>query len=260
MTKPVLSRREFAIVAAAAGGSMMLPKAESHAAATNSAAKLSIETFNDGSVKLGGGRWKTQYEQAREFYFGVSNDDILHGFRAEADLPAPGKPLGGWAARNSGGIFGQWLSGMSRMYRYTGDEAIRDKAIVLFTEWAKTVGADGNCRMRHYPFEKLVCGLVDLKRYAGHDEAIPVLAKVTDWASKTFDRERARRRRGRRKCIRASHWSGTRCRKTCSALLKPAATSDSNRLPRFGSIRPIGTNSPKLPIRQMHTACMRTAT
>ena len=92
--------------------------------------------------------------------------------------------------RNSGGIFGQWLSGMSRMYRYTGDKEMRDKAITLFSEWSKTVGGDGNCRMRHYPFEKLVCGLVDLKRYADCDEAITVLAKVTDWASQNLDRER----------------------------------------------------------------------
>ena len=33
---------------------------------------------------------------------------------------------------------GQWLSGMARMYRATGDTEIRDKAVRLFTEWAKT--------------------------------------------------------------------------------------------------------------------------
>jgi uncharacterized protein len=190
MTSPVLNRREF-VAAAAASSSLLASGVAIAAPEKESAGRGVLQTFNDASVKLGDSRWRTQYDKAREFYFGVSNDDILQGFRAEANLPAPGKPLGGWAARSSGGIFGQWLSGMSRMYRYTGDKEMRDKAITLFSEWAKTIGADGNCRMRHYPFEKLVCGLVDLKRYADCDEAITVLAKVTDWAGKNFDRERA---------------------------------------------------------------------
>ena len=35
--------------------------------------------------------------------------------------------------------------------------------VKLFTEWAKTVKPDGNCGMNHYPYEKLVCGLVDMQ-------------------------------------------------------------------------------------------------
>src|ERR1022692_36455 len=50
---------------------------------------------------------------------------------------------------------------MSRMSRATGDAAMREKVVRLFTEWAKTVKPDGNCGMTHYPFEKLVGGLVD---------------------------------------------------------------------------------------------------
>jgi dipeptidyl aminopeptidase/acylaminoacyl peptidase len=47
------------------------------------------------------------------------------------------------------------------MSRVTGDAAMREKVVRLFTEWAKTVKPDGNCGMTHYPFEKLVGGLVD---------------------------------------------------------------------------------------------------
>ena len=39
-----------------------------------------------------------------------SDDDILCGFRKDAGLPAPGKTLGGWCARDSSTVFGQWLS------------------------------------------------------------------------------------------------------------------------------------------------------
>jgi DUF1680 family protein len=152
-------------------------------------AKLKIEAFDYRGVTLRESRWQKQYQAAHDFWLGLPEDDILHGFRAAAGLNALGKPLGGWCARNSSTVFGQWLSGMARMYRATGDTAIRDKAVRLFTEWSKTVGPDGDSRMGHYPFDKLVCGLVDLKVYADVPEAVPMLEKVVDHASKTFSRE-----------------------------------------------------------------------
>ena len=79
---------------------------------------------------------------------------------------------------------------MTRIYQATGDTAMRDKAIGLFAQWAKTVGADGNARMGHYPYEKVVGGLVDLKRYARHDTAAEMLSRVVDYAAKTLDRTR----------------------------------------------------------------------
>lgn len=148
-----------------------------------------LEPFNYQGVRLRNSRWQQQYETARRFYLGVSDDDILKGFRQAAGLPAPGKTLGGWCEQNSSTVLGQWLSGMSRMYAATGDTAMRDKAANLLTEWAKTVKPDGDCGLRHYPFDKVVCGLVDMQQYAHHPEATPLLERVTDWASKTFSRE-----------------------------------------------------------------------
>lgn len=49
---------------------------------------------------------------ASDHYFGLTNDDILHGFRA-------------------GAILGQWLSGMARMSLATDDQALRGKAVAL---------------------------------------------------------------------------------------------------------------------------------
>lgn len=154
------------------------------------AARIKIEPFDYEGVVLREGRWQQQYQEARDFYLNVSDDDILHGYRQAAGLPAPGKPLGGWCARNSNTVFGQWLSGMSRFAKGGNDTAMRDKAVRLFTEWAKTVGPDGNCGMTHYPFEKLVCGLVDLQLYADYPDTTAILGKVTDWAIKNFDRTR----------------------------------------------------------------------
>ncbi len=185
-----MHRRDFLKAAAATG---MLAATNPRAIGerlSGDESRTKIHTFNYDGVRLGASRWKDQYDHARDFYFNVSNDDILKGFRSAAGLPAPGKTLGGWCERDSATVFGQWLSGMSRMYRATGDSEMRDKAAYLLAEFAKTVGADGNCRMGPYPYEKLVCGLVDMHEYAGSSDAIPLLGKVTEWASRTFDRTR----------------------------------------------------------------------
>jgi DUF1680 family protein len=187
-----LERRDFLktlpaaalAVAASADGVWASPSASS----SDSASKL--EPFDYAGVRLRASRWQRQFQSGRDYYLGVSNDDILHGFRASAGLPAPGRPLGGWCGKDSATVFGQWLSGMSRIYRATGDTAIRDKAIDLFTEWAKTINADGDARMAHYPFDKMVCGLVDLQAYGGHAAAGPVLERITAFAAKTFERPR----------------------------------------------------------------------
>jgi len=186
-----MDRRDFL---ASTPGAMVLagrvlnqqPLATTSTSLASSVAK--IEPFDYEGVRLRPSRWKEQSDAAREFYFGLPNDDILHGNRADAGLPAPGKTLGGWCGRNSNSILGQWLSGMSRLYRATGDARMREKAVALMTEWAKTVKADGDAGMRHYPYDKLVCGLVDLQLYAGHAPAIPMLEKVTAFAIKTLDR------------------------------------------------------------------------
>ncbi|HEX5497735.1 MAG TPA: beta-L-arabinofuranosidase domain-containing protein, partial [Thermomicrobiales bacterium] len=82
------------------------------------------------------------------------------------------------------------LSGMARLSRATGDDALRDKAAALFEGWHATIGPDGDARMDVYAWEKLVCGLVDLARYAGDDRALPALTASTEWAAQTFDRTR----------------------------------------------------------------------
>ena len=62
-----------------------------------------IEPFDYQGVRLRPSRWKEQSDAARDFYFGLSNDDILHGNRADAGLPAPGSVLGGWCGHKRGG-------------------------------------------------------------------------------------------------------------------------------------------------------------
>jgi uncharacterized protein len=177
-----MHRRDF-LKAVSAGAGLL-----AHSATAATPPKV-IEAFDYRNVKLGDSRWRKQVQDAREYYLAISDDDILHGFRAAAGMPAPGKPLGGWCREDSSTVFGQWLSGMARLYRATGDDALRDKAARLMTGWAATVKPDGDCGMRHYAYDKLVCGLVDMHLYAGHPDAVPMLEKTTAWASRTLERQ-----------------------------------------------------------------------
>ncbi len=196
-----LNRRDFlrtvpgaAMAAAAAGCSSGPQEAAVPAGATAGPAAAPapptgrLRAFDFEGVRLGSSRWQRQYQSGRDSYLSIPDENILHGCRAIAGLPAPGEPLGGWCGVDSNSVFGQWLSGLSRMYRATGDTAARDKAVLLFTEWAKTIKPDGDPRMRHYAFDKLVCGLVDLQRYASHEEAGVVLERVTAFAITSFER------------------------------------------------------------------------
>ncbi len=82
--------------------------------------------------------WQRQASAGRDFYLGLSNDDILHGYRVAAGAAnAPGRALGGWCSPNSNTVFGQWLQSMARMQRAYGDKDLLDKANILVSEYAK---------------------------------------------------------------------------------------------------------------------------
>ena len=156
-----------------------------------------LRSFDFHDVRLLPGPLATQYRQTRDFYYGISNDDILKGFREYAGMPAPGKELGGWCRRDASEVFGQWLSGMSRMYRTTNDKKMKDKAEFLMREWGKTIGAGSGSgiayyteRKGHYLYDKNVCGLTDMAVFADLPEAWKLLDRITDWAEKNLSRQR----------------------------------------------------------------------
>ncbi len=164
------------------------------------AAKVYLEPFDYQGVRLLDGMLKTQYDRTREYYFKIPNDDILKGFRQRAGLPAPGQDMGGWAIVDTSGVFGQWLSGMARMYRATGDTEMKEKAATLLTGWAEAFRKDGipsNSRRpgfhpdrMHYAFDKTLCGIVDMGKYAGSKDALALVETLVDWGSATLLRTR----------------------------------------------------------------------
>jgi len=158
--------------------------------------RAKLKPFDYHGVTLDASRWRWQFDQVRDAYVRIPNDDLLRGFRARAGLRAPGLELGGWYSRDNGNIFGQLLSAFARMYAATGDEACREKVTVLVDEWGRCMAPDGyafyspNTAAKAYTYDKLVGGLVDAYKYCGNDGALGYLSRLTDWAAAHLNRVR----------------------------------------------------------------------
>ncbi len=158
--------------------------------------KALLEPFGYHGVSLDGGRLKAQFDLIRSEYLGIPNDDLLKGFRARAGFPAPGNDLADWYVNDTFHIFGQIVSGLSRMYAATGDRACLDKVNFLVSEWAKCIAPDGyfyytkKPNAPHYTYDKMVGGLVDAYLYCGNTQARECLSRITDWAIGHLDKER----------------------------------------------------------------------
>lgn len=155
-----------------------------------------LSTFDYQGVRLADGPLRRLFDQARDDYLRIPNDDLLKGFRARAGRPAPGVDLGGWYTDDVFHVFGQILSGLARMYAATGDSACRDKVKTLLLGWGRCIAPDGyffysaKPNAPHYIYDKTVCGLVDAWLYCHEPAALLYLNKITDWAIKNLDRKR----------------------------------------------------------------------
>ena len=158
--------------------------------------KRVIEPFDYKGITLADGPVLAQVTEVRKYYLAIPNDDLLKGFRKRAGKDAPGADMGGWYSGDVFHIFGQIVSGLSRMYAGTGDEACRDKVNTLLVEWGKCIAPDGyffysdKPNARHYIYEKTICGLVDAYVYCGNKDALKYLSQITDWAIKNLPRGR----------------------------------------------------------------------
>lgn len=204
-----LRRRDFlgalGALAPVAQGVLKAQSADA-ASTTTPHKKVVLQPFDYSGVSLRPSLWQRQASAGRDFYLGVSNDDILHGYRVAAgSANAPGRALGGWCSPNSNTVFGQWLQSMARMQRAYGDKDLLEKADILVSEYAKcwpgmssgAAGGSGRSArggatggLSHYPYEKLVGGLVDMHHYAGHPEALTLCGKITEAAAANFNRDR----------------------------------------------------------------------
>lgn len=134
-----LSRRQFLAGAAGAAVSAAMPAGYP---SENSATEL--QEFEYGAVQLTGGPLKQQYDGVHASYLSLDNDRLLKVYRERAGLPAPGAPMGGWYGPDGfvpGHSLGQYISGLARIGRTTGDSACHDKVRALVEGFAATMGA-----------------------------------------------------------------------------------------------------------------------
>ena len=160
------------------------------------AATRKLQAFDFAGVRLTGGMLETQLKRTRDFYLAIPNDDILKGFRKRAGMPAPGQDMGGWCEHDTAVAFGQWLSGMARLWRASGDTQLKEKATALMLAWGESFAKDSkpyyseSYVASHYPFDKTVCGLVDMDHYVCAPEARPLLERLVDWGTTNLGRGR----------------------------------------------------------------------
>ncbi len=189
--KPVDLTRRRLLVGAGACAATALVHSPLTIAATDAAApaaplsELSYAQFHfaAGSVAA------NQAQHTRQILLGLDEDALLRPFRMRAGLEAPGEDLGGWYGTYNfgpGECFGQWMSALARCHARDGDAASRDKVRRLVRGYAATL--DGkesffrNNRFPAYDYDKLICGLMDAKKYTGDELAIETMARVREAA------------------------------------------------------------------------------
>ncbi|HKO14388.1 MAG TPA: beta-L-arabinofuranosidase domain-containing protein [Acidobacteriaceae bacterium] len=179
-----LSRRQFLAGAAAAAASTALP-----AGAASASAATKLQEFDYGTVQLTGGPLKQQYDRVHASYLALDNDRLLKVYRERAGLPAPGAPMAGWYGPDGfvpGHSLGQYISGLARIGRTTGDSACHQKVRALVEGYAATMGphdqvfAAPNAEKVWpcYILDKHFAGLLDAYQLSEVAEARELLPRV----------------------------------------------------------------------------------
>jgi DUF1680 family protein len=145
--------------------------------------------FDYGQVQLTGGPLKQQYDRVRASYLGLDNDRLLRVYRERAGMSAPGESMGGWYGRDGfvpGHSLGQYISGLARFAKATGDDACRGKVQALVEGFAATVNASGAVYAAPnaekvwpcYILDKHLAGLMDAWKLCGVKHARELLPRV----------------------------------------------------------------------------------
>lgn len=178
-----VTRREFLTGAAAAA----LAGGTTAPALAGSAEPLA--EFDYGAVQLTGGPLKEQYDRIHAAYLALDNDRLLRVYRERAGLPAPGAAMGGWYGRDGfvpGHSLGQYISGLARMGRTTGDAACAAKVAALVEGFAATLGPQDMCFAAPnaekvwpcYILDKHLAGLMDAYNLTGVTQARDLVPRV----------------------------------------------------------------------------------
>lgn len=198
------SRREFMAGAAAAA----LGSAAPRLMADRATARTQLAEFDYGQVRLTGGPLKQQYDRIHAAYLSLDNDRLLRVYRERAGMKAPGEAMGGWYGADGfvpGHSLGQYISGLARLGRSTGDEACHARVGELVEGFAATMGAGDRIYAGPnsekvwpcYVLDKHLAGLMDAYMLSGVEQARTLLPRVYRGALASIP-ERGRDRVGKK--------------------------------------------------------------
>jgi DUF1680 family protein len=194
MTKQkTLSRRSFLKGAATAAAASCAPLVLRSFAQTAPSSREKLFQFGYTDVRLTGGPLKAQFDRIHPAYLALDEDRLLKVFRQRAGLPAPGKDMGGWYdadAFGPGHSFGQYVSGLARFAKATGDAATQAKARRLTEGFIATIDPDGyayasvraSTAFPAYTLDKNLIGMLDAYQFAGVTPALDAAKRITKGA------------------------------------------------------------------------------
>jgi hypothetical protein len=156
-------------------------------------AKEVFSEFDYADVQLTRGPLKQQYDRIHASYLALENDRLLKAYRERAGLPAPGAEMGGWYASSGfvpGHSLGQYISGLARIGRSTGDAACKAKVADLVDGFAATLGSKNQIYAGpnaeklwpSYILDKHLVGLIDAFNLCEVIRARDLLPRVLDGA------------------------------------------------------------------------------
>jgi DUF1680 family protein len=166
-------------------------------------------------VRLLDGPFRDAMLRDQQFLLALDPDRLLHMFRLNAGLPTNAQPLGGWEAPEvelRGHSTGHYLSALSLMYAYTGDERFKTRADLIVTELAKAQDALA-AKASHpgylsafpeelfdrvetrkpvwapyYTLHKILAGLIDANQLCGNTQALDMAERLAGWVKFRTDR------------------------------------------------------------------------
>ena len=182
------SRRSF-LQAASSAAALSAVRPFATLAQSARAAAPELREFDYKDVRLTGGPLKDQYDHIHAHYLGLDSDRLLKVYRQHAGLAAPGRDMGGWYDPDGfvpGHSLGQYISGLARIGRTTGDPACLRKARELVQGFGAAFEANTNPfagpnSERVWPayvMDKHIIGLLDAYQLGGCEPARELLPKV----------------------------------------------------------------------------------
>jgi len=158
-------------------------------AGTQAVAPPELREFDYADVRLTAGPLKEQYDHLHTHYLELDNDRLLKVYRQHAGLPAPGRDMGGWYDSDGfvpGHSLGQYISGLARIGRCTGDPACHQKARELVQGFGAAFEANSNPFAGPgsekvwpaYVMDKHIIGLLDADQLSGFAPARALLPRV----------------------------------------------------------------------------------